>query len=163
MDTNQRARKVVHNGAGFARPPSVQAQRGSFAPHAPVAKPAYAPSAPSTGQASHPIYRQYLQYGRPIYGIHRRQGTSQVPVHWFAARGGIDGFMGTAPIVTDGPVLEQEVHWDAPSLTLYVGSNKVALVPALISALVIRILLFGGGKLSTSAKSWFGGSAPTKA
>lgn len=72
-------------------------------------------------------------------------------------RGLDDGAL--AAIEPDAPIFQQEVHFDAPSLTLYIGTNKIAIVPALVSALLIRLIMTGGSK----ATGLFGfGSAESK-
>lgn len=64
------------------------------------------------------------------------------------------GVSGVTPIVVDPPIDQQEVRWDTPSMTLYIGTNKVALVPALLSALAVKVILMGGSKVATASKFW---------
>ena len=62
------------------------------------------------------------------------------------------------PIVVDPPIDQQQIRWDGPSLTLYIGSNKVAIVPALLSALAVKMILLGGSKVTSTASSFWGSS-----
>lgn len=63
--------------------------------------------------------------------------------------------LGTAvPIVLDPPIEQQEIRFDAPSMTIYMGSNKIALIPALISALAVKVILLGGSKVSAATSFW---------
>ena len=56
-----------------------------------------------------------------------------------------------APPAAPGPF--DGMRFDAPTLTIYVGASKIPLVPALISALAVKLILFGGRKAGTAAKA----------
>ncbi len=64
------------------------------------------------------------------------------------------GMNGVTPIVVDPPIDQQAFSFDAPSLTIYMGSNKIALIPALISALAVKVILLGGSKVGSATKFW---------
>jgi len=71
---------------------------------------------------------------------------------------GMMGVDGVTPIVLDPPIEQQELRWDTPSLTLYMGSNKIAIIPALLSALAVKLLMFSGSSVTSGAKSFWGGA-----
>ncbi len=58
------------------------------------------------------------------------------------------------PIVVDPPIDQQAISFDAPSLTIYMGSNKIALIPAIISALAVKVILLGGSKTAAATGFW---------
>lgn len=75
-----------------------------------------------------------------------RQTTQHVPITSLPTVNGLDRSL--AAIDVDPPVFEQKLRFDAPSLTIYMGTNKIALIPALLSAILVKLILFGGAKVS---------------
>lgn len=43
--------------------------------------------------------------------------------------------------------------FDPASLTLYVGGGKIPLIPALLSAIAVKVIMFGGAKAGGYARA----------
>lgn len=43
--------------------------------------------------------------------------------------------------------------FDPSTMTLYMGNGKIAVIPALLSALAVKVIMFGGQKVGTMARS----------
>lgn len=84
-------------------------------------------------------------------GSTTRSGNGRSQSVPFFAGGGVSGVV---PVVLDPPLEQQALHWDTPSLTLYMGSNKIALIPALLSALAVKVILLGGSKVAAASTFW---------
>jgi hypothetical protein len=85
-----------------------------------------------------------------------------VPIRSLPLVHGLDENL-AGPLPTDPPILEQSVRFDAPSLTIYVGPNKIALVPAILSAIAVKLILFGGAKVSEHASRFMGSGKAARA
>jgi hypothetical protein len=90
--------------------------------------------------------------------LQRRSPTQKVRMSTLPMVDGLDRNL-AGPLVNDPPILQQAVRFDAPSLTIYIGPNKVALIPALLSAIAVKLILFGGAKMSEHARRLSGAKA----
>lgn len=100
-----------------------------------------------------PVFGQFAGLGavrrQPVFGQFAGLGT--VPV--------------TAPLSTDpdGPpadatLIAPNVYFDLKSGNLWYNTTKLAIIPGVITAVAIKVIMFGGGVAAKAAKAKFLGA-----
>lgn len=58
----------------------------------------------------------------------------------------------------DATLLAPNIYFDMKSGNLWYNTTKLAIIPGVITAVAIKVIMFGGGKVATAAKAKLFGS-----